>query len=429
MNGLYSQYLSDIEIDNLVEDRAFINYMIYVEIVLSKVQSKQGIIPKSAANEIAQKLKDFSPLHDTLTSGTLHNGIPTIALLREIRKELSTEAQGYIHWGATSQDIMDTATILMIRDVIQVLEKRLSIIIKTLRTLAQKHEQTYMVARTRTQQAIPFSFGLKVNNWVQPLDRHLERLSQLKPRLLVVQLGGAAGNLAGLGNNGYETAQLLAEELDLNYSGIWHSQRDNISEFSNWMALVAGSFGKMAQDILLLSQTEIGEVMENGSEGGKSSTMPHKNNPVLSEAILALSKYTAQLAGLNMQAMIIGHERDASAWISEWLTLPQMMSATGTILTHVMTISRNITVNKEAMQANLEKLNGLIYSEQATFILCKYMSMKEAKNNVGTACQLVLDEGIHLADALDKLLPSLEVKWRDLLQAKNYQGSINFLLG
>ena len=425
---MYSQYLSDSKVKSFVDGTAVLNKMVLVEIALAKVQAKQGIIPKAASKEITKKLKHFAPLADDLAQGTLQNGIPTISLLSLAKNELSASTKDYLHWGATSQDIIDTATVLMINDVVKEFENRLLKIIKKLTSLAKKHEQTYMVARTRTQQAIPMSFGLKVHNWVQPLQRHLERCKEMKSRLLVVQLGGAGGNLAALDNLGWETSKLLAKELELNFSGIWHNQRDNIAEFSNWMSLVAGSLGKMGQDILLLSQTEIGEVAEQKKGGGKSSTMPHKNNPVLSEAIIALARFSIQLSANNTNAMLHNHERDGSAWALEWLALPQMMISTGTILNHSLTIAKNIQVNKKRMQVNLEKLNGLIFSEQATFILCQFMTKKEAKLKVNHACQMVEDKGVHLAEALKSILPDITIEWKELLQAKNYQGITNQIL-
>lgn len=427
-NGIYSQYLSDVEIQQVISDEAFISKMIFVEIALAKVQAQQGIIPHSAAKEIANKLKSFSPSPDALARGTLENGIPTITLLTLAKKELSSSTQDYLHWGATSQDIMDTANILLIKEVLNIFEKRLLQIIKSLKSLAKKHEKTYMVARTRTQQAVPISFGLKVNNWLQPLERHLERLEEMKPRLLVVQFGGAGGNLAALENKGWETAQCLAKKLNLNFAGIWHSQRDNIADFSNWLALVTASFGKMAQDILLLSQTEIGEIIENKKGGGKSSTMPHKNNPVLSEAIVALSKSNSLLLSNIFNAQLHSHERDGASWISEWLVLPLMITNTGTVLKHSLVISKKIKVNEKAMMANLEKQNGLIFSEQASFILAKKVSRHRAKTIVAEACALVLKKDIHLAKALRVVLPEMEIDWKGILQAKNYQGSTNEIL-
>lgn len=421
--GIYSLYLSDPEITTLISEEAFIQKMLAVEIALAKVQARLGIITTEAAHEIAEKLADFAPSPKDIASGTLANGIPTIPLLSLARKTLSSNTADYLHYGATSQDIIDTANVLMIREVLQIMANRLQEIISLLKAKSIKHEHTYMIARTRTQQAVPTSFGLKVHNWFLPLERHLDRLKELKARLLQVQFGGAGGNLAALDSRGQQTAIDLAAELELRHHGVWHNQRDSMAEFAQWLVLVSSSLGKMAQDILLLTQTEVGELIENGESGGKSSTMPHKNNPILSEAIVALAKNTRQLGSNVTAAMIHSHERDGVAWISEWLTIPQMMTATGTILKHAITISTQMVVCSDNMIANLEKTNGLVYSEQATFILFKYISRKEAKQKIGLACKMVLDEKIHFADALEKIFPDMGINWRESLQAKNYQGS------
>lgn len=406
---IYSKYLSDEEIATICSDENFIAKMMQVEIALAKVQADIGIIPREAANEIAGVLKKVYVPPQALVEGTLQNGIPTIPLLAFVRKQLSEDGRNFLHFGATSQDIIDTAHILVFRAVVQVFEKRLQEIINQLKQLAEQHQQTKTLARTRTQQAVPIFFSQKVENWYQPLERHLERLGQLKQRLFVVQFGGAGGNLSALGEKGIETAQQLAKELDLKYVGTWHAQRDNIAEFSAWMALVVGSLGKMGEDILLMAQTEVGEVIENADGGGKSSSMPHKNNPILSEAMVALSRYVGNLAINTFQAMLHNHERDAAAWILEWQSLPQMMIACGTILNHALTISKNILVNADAMLANLEKLNGLVYSEKASFVLAKYMPRSEAKKGVEKACKIVVEENIHLEKALKRLFPNIEI--------------------
>lgn len=412
---MYNQYLSDPEIKRLVSDEAFIRYMLRVELSLAAVQGQLGIIPEASAGEIVEKLARFQPDPQTLSPGTLENGIPTIPLLATVKKELSPAARDHLHWGATSQDIMDTATILMIREVAGVFRHRLLEISNTLEQLAHRHEQTPMVARTRSQQAVPITFGLKVKQWYQPLRLHLERLDQLEVRLYRLQFGGAGGDLAALGVRGTAVAGALAKTLDLAYTGTWHTQRDTLTEWTSWLALVSGSLGKMAGDILLLSQTEIGELRESRAGGG-SSTMPHKNNPVLSEAIVALARYTGQLAGNHFQAMLHQQERDGAAWALEWLTLPSLMIAAGTALQHARTISEEIEVDTEAMRVNLEKLNGLIFSERAGFLLAEFMSRQEAKQKVENACELVRREGIHLAEALSRMVPEIEIDWRTQLK-------------
>lgn len=411
MAGIYDQYLSDKEVADVCGDACFIRQMLAVEIALAKVQGRLGIIPAAAAKEIADRLSHIHIKPEDLSEPTLANGIPTIPFLSIAKKALSQQAQDYVHWGATSQDIMDTATVLVIREVLQIFDSRLLELIASLRRLGQQHADTLMVARTRMQQAVPITFGNKVGNWVQPLERHLQRLEEMRTRLLVVQFGGAAGTLSALGEKGIPTAKALADALQLRYAGTWHSQRDTFAEFAAWMAMLGGSLGKMAQDILLLSQSEIAELIEDNRGGGKSSTMPHKNNPVLSEAMVALSRYLAQLVGNHFQAMINSHERDASAWAIEWLSLPSMMVACGTLLRHANTIGQHIQVNEVAMKRNLEKLNGLVYAEKATFLLSNLLSRQEAKEIVGKACEMVAQEEISLSQALRRLYPDIDIDW------------------
>jgi 3-carboxy-cis,cis-muconate cycloisomerase len=414
---IYSKYLSDIELKAICSDENFISKMLQVEIALAKVQANIGIIPKEAAKEIETVLKDIKIPPETLADGMLKNGVPTIPMLKIVKQYAEiqnpkSEIRNYIHFGATSQDIIDTAHILMYQEAILIFEKRILKIIDFLKKLAEKHQDTLTIARTRTQQAVPIFFSQKIGDWYKPLERHLERLKQLKERLLVVQFGGAGGNLSALGDKGIETATHLAKALNLKYIGTWHSQRDNIAEFSAWMALVTGSFGKMAQDILLMASTEVGEVIENSKGGGKSSTMPHKNNPILSEAIVALSRMVGNLVSNNFQAMLHNHERDAAAWILEWQAMPQMMTGLGAILSHALTISEHIEINKKAIQTNLEKTKGLVFSEKASFELTKYMPRSEAKKAVGEACKIVMEENIHLEEALKQLFPNIEISIR-----------------
>ncbi|PHN01916.1 3-carboxy-cis,cis-muconate cycloisomerase [Flavilitoribacter nigricans] len=418
---MYSQYLSDPEIKALTDDAALVRHMLRVEVALAQVQARLGIIPADSAREISEKLTAFEPDPANLTAGTLKNGIPTIPLLALAKQHLSPEAADHLHWGATSQDIMDTATVLIIRETSAVMDGRLKALITNLRTLAEKHRQTPTVARTRTQQAVPITFGQKVDQWYQPLERHRQRLAELRPRLLIVQLGGAGGDLSALGERGTEVARDLARELDLGYVGTWHSQRDSIVEWGSWLALVAGSLGKMAGDILQLSQTEVGEVQER-SAGGGSSTMPHKNNPVLSEAIVALARYAGQLNAGLFPALFHQQERDGAAWILEWLSLPPLMIASGTALRHALTISREIRIDPAAMQRNLDKLNGLIYSERASFILAERVSRRDAKELVERACALVRTEGIHLKEALSRVAPDIRVDWATVLESGNTAG-------
>jgi 3-carboxy-cis,cis-muconate cycloisomerase len=419
---MFSKYLHDPSLAMICSDEHFIRKMLDFEIALAKVQAKLGIIPQDAAKSIEESLKTLQISPESLAEGTLQNGIPTITLIHIAKKSLPENAKDYLHWGATSQDVIDTAQVLVIKEVIEIFKKRIQELLQNLALVIENQGNTPMIGRTRTQQAVPILFGQKVANWANPLIRHLERLAQMKPRLLVAQLGGAAGNLSVLGNDGLKISESLAHELDLNSSLPWHTQRDNFIEFTNWLAMLNGSLGKMGQDILLMSQTEINEVIENAAGGGKSSTMPHKNNPVLSEVLVVLAKKNAQFASIQLQSMIHGNERDGTAWLLEWENLPNMMLNAGTALNHALTISKNLKVNTQAMQKNINLLNGLVYSEATSFILAKYLPRNEAKNIVEKACQLVILEEKNLTNVLENLTKDLEIDWQKELNIENHIG-------
>ena len=211
------------------------------------------------------------------------------------------------------------------------------------------------MAHTRGQQAIPITFGIKINAWLQPLQRQIERLKEIKQRVLVVQLGGAVGTLSGFGNKGKNLTTALAKELKLQPANPWHTQRDNFCEFTNWLAILTGILGKMGADILVMAQSEINEVVENAAGGGKSSAMPHKKNPVLSEALVALARMNATLQSQQLQSLVHVNERDATSWILEWNAIPQMLINAAASLNHALTISKGIKINTENMKKNVEQ--------------------------------------------------------------------------
>lgn len=351
---MFSTYLSDPEIARICSPESLVRQMLAFEIGLATAQGQLGIIPADAARTIAETLADITILPESLTKGTLKNGVPTIPLLALVKTHLPDSAKNHVHVGATSQDVMDTAQVLIIRAVITVLETRIGQLLNNLDKLQTRYGHVPMMGRTRTQQAMPITFGQKVDSWHQPLVRHLERLAQLKPRLLLVQLGGAVGNNSALGDQAEAVAQALATELGLGYSTPWHTQRDGFAEFTNWLALLTGTLGKFGQDMLIMAQTEIGEVVENVNGGGKSSAMPHKDNPVLSEALVVLARQNAQFAGLQLQSLVHGNERDATAWMLEWENLPRMMVNAGTALNHAVSITQTMGVHEEAMKRNLD---------------------------------------------------------------------------
>jgi 3-carboxy-cis,cis-muconate cycloisomerase len=425
---MFSKYLNDPITALICSDEQLIEKMLGFEIALAKVQSHLGIIPKEAALSIEENLKPLTISPASLAEGTLQNGIPTITLIAIAKKSLPDSAKDYLHWGATSQDVMDTAQVLVIKDVIAILENRIGQLLKNIATLIQNQGHIATIGRTRTQQAVPILFGQKLTNWANPLLRHLNRLQEMKPRLLVVQLGGAAGNLSVLGTDGLQVAAALAKELHIGFALPWHTQRDNFAEFANWLAMVSGSLAKIGQDILVMSQTEINEIVENAAGGGKSSTMPHKNNPILSEVLVVLARKNAQLSAIQLQSMIHANERDGAAWALEWENLPEMMCNTATTLSHALTISQNLKINEQAIQKNLNLLNGLVYSEAASFILAQYMPKNEAKSIVEKACERVVLENKNLADILTELTSHLSINWQDALSLEKHLGSSNLII-
>lgn len=353
-SAIFSKYLGDEQMLQLVSDEALINKMLQFEIALAKAQASAGIIPANAAEEITHVLTQLKINPADLSAGTLQNGIPVISLLSLAKEKLSDGAKKYLHYGATSQDAMDTAQSLIIRDAIHLIEERLNTLIKNLTELLKQYGETPCMAHTRGQQAIPITFGVKINAWLQPLQRQMERLQEIKKRLLVVQLGGAAGTLAVYPDKAEELISALADELKLQAASSWHTQRDNLCEFTNWLAMLSGILGKMGTDILVMSQSEINEVNENRDGGGKSSAMPHKNNPVLSEALVALARLNATLQSQQLQSLVHVNERDATAWILEWNAIPQMIINAGAALNHALSISTGIKVNTETMQHNID---------------------------------------------------------------------------
>ena len=302
---LFGPLFSDPELAALFSDEAYITRLLEVEVALAIAQEHLGVIPDGTAAQIQKAATVLAIDWNQLRQETQRDGFPIIGLLQQLRSGLG-QAASYVHWGATTQDIMDTALVLQLREALGLLEAKLRQVVANLSGLAQAHRHTLMAGRTHSQQALPIPFGLKVAGWLAPLVRHLQRLRELRPRLLVVQLGGAAGTLASLGEIGLQVSEELAKELELRGSPIpWHTGRDALAELASWLSLISGSLAKMAQDIILLAQTEVGEVRESDDLArGGSSTMPQKSNPVLSELVIAAARTNAALLSAMHQALV-----------------------------------------------------------------------------------------------------------------------------
>ncbi len=417
---IYGGLLSDPEMTPLFSDDAVINSMIEVEVALAKAQGTLGIIPEAAARKIVKACSSFQPDLDDIAKSTETSGVPTIPLVSQMRRAAG-DAGDYVHWGATSQDIIDTGLVLRLRKALVLIDGRLERVCKTLARLADEHRQTVMLGRTRYQQAIPTTFGLKAAVWLDGLVNARDGLQAASSKIAQLQFGGAVGTLSALKGRGVELAEALAAELDLNAPAVpWHTNRTSLVTLANEVALVTGSLGKLGQDIVLLSQTEVGEVQVSG--GGGSSTMPHKANPISAETLISLSRMNAGLIGNMHQAMVQEHERGGSGWQLEVMTLPQMMIACGAALRHTEKILDGLHVNTSKMTDNLTATNGLVMAEAAVFTLADHMAASEARNIVKTAVNQMMKSDTSLSKALSALAP-VDIDWAEVLKPAGYLGS------
>ena len=352
-SSIFSKYLSSEKMQAVVSDEALIEKMIAFETGLARAQQKLGMIPSLSADDVIKVLNTTKVKPQDLAEGTLRNGVPVVPLLSLIKEKLKEESKAFLHYGATSQDTLDTAQILIVSDAVRLLSKMLDDFKNSLEMLDKNYGNTRCMARTRGQLAAPITFGLRIKSWMQPINRQQQRLKELSVRLLKIQLGGAVGDLSVFKTGGQKLVEELASQLGLASSTPWHSQRDVLAEFGNWLAMTSGVVGKMGADILVMSQNEIAEVEELSKGGGKSSSMPHKNNPVLSEAMVALANLNSSLQSRMLQALVHENERDATAWILEWETLRQMLLYTAAGLSHAAKVSSEMKVHTETMEGNV----------------------------------------------------------------------------
>ena len=431
---LYSPLFGDEQTAALLSDEAAVARMVEVEAALARAQARLGLVPQAAADAISSLAGTFTPDLDALAAGVAHDGLPVIDLLRQLRDRLPSEHASWLHWGATTQDILDTALILQLRAVLELLEARLNETVRALAALANTHRDTLMAGRTHSQQALPITFGLKVAGWLAPLLRWRERLHQLRPRLLVVQFGGAAGTLSSLGADGLAVQEALAAELGLGVPLLpWHTSRDSLYELAGWLAGVSGSLAKMSQDIILLCQSEVAEVRESAdaSRGG-SSTMPQKSNPVVSELVVAASRASAGLLSSMQHALVQEHERATHGWQLEWLSLPPLLALSASSLRHSVDLAQNLQVNRARMRSNVEASQGLMLAETFSFALAASLGRERAGALVKQAVARAASENRHLRWVLRELsAPELRghppINWDDLTEARALGSAEAFL--
>lgn len=392
-------------VEDIFSDRAWIQSMLEFEAALARAEAGVGAIPASAAAPIAAKCRaelfDFKALAQaTALAGNL--AIPLVKQLTALVAAEDKEAARYVHWGATSQDAIDTGFVLQARRALELIAEELERFSEILARLAQQHRDTTLPARTWLQQALPTTLGLRVVGWLDAVDRHRVRLAETRSRTLVLQFGGAVGTLAALGEKGMVVAKALGEELKLPVPAVpWHAHRDRVAEIATTLGLCTGTLGKIARDLSLEAQTEVAEIFEPAGPGrGGSSTMPHKRNPVTAAVVLAAVTRVPALAGAMLSAMVQEQERGLGGWHAEWETLPEIISLTAGALHHLADTVDSLDINADKMRANLEITHGLIFAEAVQMVLAEQMGRLPAHELVEAACKRAQKQKQHLRDVL-----------------------------
>jgi 3-carboxy-cis,cis-muconate cycloisomerase len=385
----------------IFEDRELIRRYVEVEVALARAQARCGVIPSGAAEEIARTANADTLDFELLRQETDIVGYPILPLVHQLSKQCGASG-GFVHWGATTQDIMDTAVVLQLRDALDLVEVEVNRLRDTLVTLARKYRDTPMAGRTHLQQALPVTFGYKVAVWLAMFDRHAQRLAQLRPRVLVGEFAGAAGTLASLGDKGLAVQEALMGELKLGVpAATWHVARDGFAETVNLLGLITGSLGKIATDVMIMASTEFAEVYEPFVKGrGASSTMPQKRNPISSELMLACAKSVRQQAGLMMDAMVQDFERATGPWHAEWIAIPDSFILSAGALNQANFMLGGLEVDTARMASNLDMSKGLIVAEAVMMGLAPYIGRQDAHDVVYAACRTVNERGGTLAGVL-----------------------------
>ena len=389
-------------------DRSILQAMLGFEVALARVESRLGIIPQAAAESIAAAANpdafDMAALsRNTLRAGTY--GIPLSKALTEIVKSKDAAAAGFVHYGATSQDVSDTALILLLKRAQPLIDSDLARAEQALRKLSEQYQRTTMVGRTLLQAAPPITMGLKAAGWLAALYRGRKRLTESFAEALVLQFGGAVGTLAAIGEKGPVVAQELAGELGLICPDApWHTHRDRLAALVCACGVLTGSLGKIARDISLLMQSEIGEAAEPESQGrGGSSTMPHKRNPIGCAVTLAAASRMPGLVASYLSAMVQEHERATGGWQAEWPTIAAAIQATGVAAASIAEIAEGLSIDGARMLENLAATQGTIYAEKAMILLATKLGRERAHQLLEEATRKAVIHHRRLAEVLGEM--------------------------
>ncbi|MGE8645891.1 3-carboxy-cis,cis-muconate cycloisomerase [Acinetobacter vivianii] len=435
MSQLYASLFYQPDVTAIFSDHALLGYMVQAEVALAKAQAQVNVIPASAAMIIEQVGQNAVAQIDmdalaTATGLAGNIAIPFVKQFTALVKQQDEDASRYVHWGATSQDIIDTATILQCRDALALIEQQVQQAYQVSLKQAQQYRDQVMIGRTWLQQALPITLGHKFARWAGAFKRDLDRLHAMKGRVLTAQLGGAAGSLASLQDQGSTVVQAFAAQLNLTVPACtWHGERDRMVEIASTLALIVGNVGKMAKDWSLLMQTEIAEVFEPAAKGrGGSSTMPHKRNPVAAASILAAANRVPALMASVYQSMVQEHERALGAWHAEWLAIPEIFQLCAGALERSSEVLEHMQVNADAMQRNLECTHGLIMAEAVMMALAPKLGRLNAHHLVEQACQQAVAQHQHLKTVLSNM-EQVNVHFNDqalddLFNPASYLGNI-----
>ena len=390
---------------SIFSDRNTIQRMLDVEAALARALAVEDVIPQMAVAAIVSScradLMDANALTKSLSSaGNL--AIPLAKQLTAAVANTDPDAARYVHWGATSQDVIDSGRVLQLRDAIDLITTDLAELADILASLAHQHRATIMMGRTWMQHAQPTTLGLKIAGWLDAIMRHQDRLQALRTRVCVLQFGGAAGTLASLGDSGLTVATALAKDLSLALPALpWHTHRDRMGEVATTFGLLTGTLGKIARDIALHAQTEIAELAEPLVQGrGGSSTMPHKRNPVACSAVLACAMRVPALVSTMLTAMVQEQERALGGWQAEWETLPEIASLTSAALNQLREVTSGLSVDVARMRSNIDITQGLVMAEAVSLALAQHVGRAVAHELIEEACHQAVASGRSLLEVL-----------------------------
>lgn len=401
-SSLFKDIFGTDEMRKIWDDLNTVQKWLDVEAALARAQAKLGIIPEAYANEISKKARVELIDMDELKRGIDKTTHPLMPLVRVFRTVCAGDAGEFIHWGATTQDIMDTGLVLQIKESLELVEPCLSAVNKTLKHMASEHKDTVMAGRTHGQHALPITFGYKVAVWQKEITRHLTRLEQVKKRVLIGQFAGAVGTLASMGSGGLEVQELMFRELGLEVPDIaWHASRDSLAELVCVLGMISATLGKIANEVVTLQKTEYGELeepFEMGMVG--SSTMPHKRNPMTSESVVAISKMVRCNVPLAIEAMVGEFERDMRTWQTEWKFVGESFILLSGAIRSINRVLQRLYINVGQMRSNVYMTKGLILSEAIMLKLGEKIGRQKAHDLVYKICMKAYEEDMPLQDAL-----------------------------